>query len=183
MNKLSEEPIKIDWLFFYVDNIVNNNSFSFFNEIKDSIFLIKIFAIMNSRNLDLKRIRPDFMTTTINNAMSTEERFQNLVLIPIIKLQNDLFIEVFKNYATKHKNVFYDLSLEKRIDYIGNSIHKDMKFRNSVKGMIIGMFTIEEYKLYIQNSSALNKRMMNIVKERIIESIQIIDESSTLTAV
>jgi len=138
---------------------------------------------MNTRNLDLKRIRPDFMTTTINEGMSAEERFQNLVLRPIIKLQNDLFIEVFKNYTTKHKNVFYDLSLEKRIDYISNTIHKDMKFRNAVKGMIIGLFTVEEYGLYIENSSALNKRMMNIVKERLIDNVQVISESRTLTAV
>ncbi|VAV86175.1 Glycerol-3-phosphate dehydrogenase [NAD(P)+] [hydrothermal vent metagenome] len=139
---------------------------------------------MTTRNLDLKRIRPEFMTTTINTAMSTEERFQNLVLRPIIKLQSDLFIEVFKNYITKHKNVFYDLSIEKRIDYISNAIHKDMKFRNGIKGMVIGLFTLEEYKLYIQNSSALNKRMMNIAKECIIDNVQVINlESKALTAV
>tara|TARA_R110002073_G_C9413841_1_gene575465 strand:- start:110 stop:526 length:417 start_codon:yes stop_codon:yes gene_type:complete len=138
---------------------------------------------MIDRDLDLKRIRPDFMTTTINDEMTTEERFQNLVLRPITKLQNDLFIEVFKNYVAKHKNVFYDLSIEKRMDYIGNTIHKDMKFRNSIKGMIIGLFTVEEYKLYIQNSSALNKRMMNIVKERLIDNVQVISDSRTLTAV
>ncbi|MCK0179244.1 glyoxalase [Flavobacteriaceae bacterium S0862] len=138
---------------------------------------------MINRDLDLKRIRPEFMTTTINDGMSTDERFQNLVLRPIIKLQNDLFIEVFKNYVAKHKNVFYDLSVDKRIDYISNTIHKDMKFRNSLKGIIIGMFTIEEYKLYIQNSSALNKRMMNIVKERLIDNVQAISDTTTLTAV
>ncbi len=139
---------------------------------------------MTTRNLDLKRIRPEFMTTTINTAMSTEERFQNLVLRPIIKLQNDLFIEVFKNYISKHKNVFYDLSIEKRIDYIGNAIHKDMKFRNGIKGMVIGLFTLEEYKLYINNSSALNKRMMNIAKECIIDNVQVINlKSKSLTAV
>ena len=44
--------------------------------------------------------------------------------------------------------------------YIENAIHKDMKFRNSLKGMIIGQFTVEEYDRYIENSSALNKRMM-----------------------
>jgi hypothetical protein len=115
--------------------------------------------------------------------MTTEERFQNLVLRPIIKLQNDLFIEVFKNYVAKHKNVFYDLSVEKRVDYIGNTIHKDMKFRNSLKGIIIGFFTIEEYKLYIQNSSALNKRMMNIAKERLISNVQAITNTATLEAV
>ena len=104
--------------------------------------------------------------------MSPDERFQNETLRPIIKLQNDLFIEVFKNYVTKHKNVFYDLSVQKQIDYVENAIHKDMKFRNSLKGMVIGQFTVEEYQFYVTNSSALNKRMMNIVKERLISNIQ-----------
>ena len=138
---------------------------------------------MNNRSLDLKRIRPDHLTTTINREMSSDERFQNLTLRPVIKFQHDLLIEAFKNYAYKHKNVFYELSLEKRIIYIENAVHKDMKFRNSLKGMIIGVFTGEEYKLYIQNSSALNKRMMSIVKERLIDNIQEISDIKTLAAV
>lgn len=138
---------------------------------------------MNTRNLDLKSIRPDFMTTTINNEMSTEERFQNLVLRPIIKLQIPLFIEVFINYANKHKSVFYELSIDKRIDYIENTIYKDMKFRNSIKGMILGLFTIEEYKLYILNSSALNKRMISIAKETLINNIQLLEDTISYSKV
>lgn len=71
---------------------------------------------MNQRDHQLKKIRPDYMTTTINDVMSNEERFQNLVLRPIIKFQNDLIINVFKNYVGKHKNVFYDLSVERRLE-------------------------------------------------------------------
>jgi hypothetical protein len=59
--------------------------------------------------------------------------------------------------------------------YIENSIQKDIKFRNSLKGMVIGQFTIEEYTYYITNSSALNKRMMNLVKERLQSNIQLLD--------
>jgi len=50
-----------------------------------------------------------------------------------------------------------------------------MKFRNSLKGIIIGQFTIQEYQVYTQNSSALNKRMMNIVKERIKSNVQLLE--------
>ncbi|WP_139002718.1 glyoxalase [Hyunsoonleella aestuarii] len=138
---------------------------------------------MDTRQSQLKSIRPEFLSTTINDNMSSDERFQNLVLRPIIKFQNDLLIAVFRNYINKHKSVFYDLSLEKRIDYIENAIHKDMKLRNSMKGMVIGLFTIEEYELYIQNSSALNKRMMNIVKERLLSHIQLFERPELLTAV
>ena len=138
---------------------------------------------MNQRAHDLKSIRPDFSTTTINNSMSADERFQNLVLRPVVKLQDALLIEVFKNYIIKHKSVFYGLSLEKRIDYIENAIQKDMKFRNSLKGMVIGLFTVEEYRIYTQNSSALNKRMMNIVKDRLLSHIQLFEKPELLAAV
>lgn len=115
--------------------------------------------------------------------MSSDELFQNKTLRPIIKMQHDLFIAVFKNYIAKRKNVFYELTLAKQMGYIDNAIHKDMKFRNSVKGMIIGQFTEEEYALYIKNSSALNKRMMNIVKERLLDSIQAFVKPEVLKAV
>ena len=91
--------------------------------------------------------------------------------------------EVFKNYIVKHKSVFYDLSIEKRMDYIENTIQKDMKLRNSMKGMIIGHFTVEEYLIYIENSSALNKRMMRIVKERLLSHIQLFERPELLAAV
>ena len=81
------------------------------------------------------------------------------------------------------KTFFYSLNLQKRTDYIENAIHKDMKFRNSLKGMIIGQFTVEEYLLYIKNSSALNKRMMNIVKERLLSNIQLFEKPEFLKAV
>lgn len=115
--------------------------------------------------------------------MSSEELFQNKTLRPIIKMQHDLLVAVFNNYIVKRKSVFYDLTLPKQLAYIDNTIHKDMKFRNSVKGMIIGQFTTEEYALYIKNSSALNKRMMNIVKERLINSIQLFTKPKVLQAV
>ena len=138
---------------------------------------------MTTRTEYLLSIRPVISSAKIYESMSTDELFQNKTLRPIIKMQHDLFIAVFKNYIAKHKNVFYELSLSKQLSYIDNAIHKDMKFRNSVKGINIGQFTEEEYALYIQNSSALNKRMMNIVKERFIDSIQAFSKPEVLKAV
>ncbi|HEX9827142.1 MAG TPA: glyoxalase [Flavobacteriaceae bacterium] len=129
---------------------------------------------MTDRSRNLNQIRPVISSALIYDTMSDDERFQNVTLRPVIKLQNELFIEVFKNYVSKHKNVFYELSLSKQLDYIENAIHKDMKFRNSLKGMVIGQFTIEEFDIYIKNSSALNKRMMNLVKERLVDHIQLL---------
>ncbi|MCR9263113.1 MAG: glyoxalase [Flavobacteriaceae bacterium] len=130
---------------------------------------------MDSRSKSLLDLRPEILQSYFNNQMSADERFQNQTLRPIIKLQNLLLIEVFKNYIGKHKGVFHDLSLEKKMEYIERAIQKDIKFRNSLKGMVIGQFTIEEYQEYIKNSSALNKRMMNMVIERLKDQIQLLE--------
>ncbi len=122
---------------------------------------------METRDTQLIALRPKLPNVRLDSSMSSEESFQNKTLRPIIKLQNDLLVAVFNNYINKHKNVFQDLTIDGRLDYIDNTIQKDIKFRNALKGIIIGQFTVLEYELYIQNSSALNKRMMNIVKERL----------------
>ena len=58
---------------------------------------------------------------------------------------------------------------------IENAIQKDIKFRNALKGMIIGLFTADEYGLYIKNSSSLNKRMMSMLTERLKSQVQLFD--------
>lgn len=130
---------------------------------------------MNSRDLHLTASRPKLPATIISSGMSSEEHFQNKTLRPIIKFQRDLFVLAFRNYIDKHKNVYYGFSLQKRMDYINNALQKDLKFRNSLKGMVIGQFTLDEYSIYIENSSALNKRMMNLVRESLLENIQLLD--------
>ena len=130
---------------------------------------------METRKEDLIRIRPQIPSAIIYETMSKGEYFQNATLRPVIKLQNSLLIEVFRNYVNKHKGVFYDLTLEKKLGYIENAIQKDIKFRNSLKGIIIGQFTVDEYMTYIENSSALNKRMMNMVIERIKDQVQLFE--------
>ena len=128
---------------------------------------------MEARDNHVLEIRGEALGT-ITNQSSIEEIFQNKTLRPILKLQNDLFVAVFVNYAVKQKNVFFSLTPEKKLSYIENVIQRDIKFRNSLKGMIIGLFTVTEYNEYIQNSSNLNKRMMNMLTERLKSQLQLI---------
>ena len=133
---------------------------------------------MSSRDSYLKSLRPDILTKTIKTEMSSEEYFQNTVLRPIIKFQNELLIAVFLQFCTKYKNVFFDLSTEKKILYIESSFTKDSKLRSSFRDLIIGLFSVEEYSEYLKNASALNKRMTGIIKERLISHVQLLSESA-----
>ena len=129
---------------------------------------------MNDRQNDILRIRPQIKKHQTFETMSAEERFQNTTLRPVLKLQNPILLASFVNYAIKHKGVFFDIPTEKQLSYIENAIHKDQKFRNALKGMIIGQFTVEEYNIYTQNSSQLNKRMMSLVITRLQDQLQLL---------
>ncbi len=117
----------------------------------------------------------------VNESSSSDEKFQNQTLRPILKLQNDLFVEVFKNHISKHKNDFYLYSVEKKLQFIEATIQKDIKFRNALKGIVIALFTIDEYTTYIQNSSSLNKRMMNMLIERLKSQVQLFETTNAIS--
>lgn len=137
--------------------------------------LIKLSA-MSERSHNLLQIRPQIPSAKVVPLMSSDEQFQNKTIRPVLKLQNDLLLAAFQNYITKHKNSYYGLGLEQKLAYIENAIQKDIKFRNALKGIIIGQFTVEEYATYITNSSALNKRMMYMVIERLKNQLQVFEE-------
>ena len=75
--------------------------------------------------------------------------------------------------------MFYELGLEKRLAYMENALMKDQKFRNALKGMIIGQFTVEEYLNYIKNSSSLNKRMVQLLLDRLKDQVQLFEITVT----
>lgn len=131
---------------------------------------------MNQRDTFLKEFRGETIGA-VTNQSSSEELFQNEVLRPILKLQNDLFVASFINYISKYKSDFYTYVVDKKLSIIENAIQRDIKYRNALKGMIIGLFTLDEYSLYIQNSSNLNKRMMNMLIERLKSQVQLFEKN------
>ncbi len=130
---------------------------------------------MTSRDHALLNLRPNINGISAIHISKNEEQFQNQTLRPILKFQNELFIEVFRNYTIKQKNTFYDLSLSLKIRYIENAIKKDIKLRNSLKGIVLGHFTLDEYKTYTKNASSINKRIMQMLIERLQSQIQLFE--------
>lgn len=117
-------------------------------------------------------LRPEIPSAVLTENMSSEERFQNQTLRPIIKMQHSLFIQVFNRAIKAKKYAFFDLPQENRKDYISQVLFMDVKFRTELQGMIVGQFTVEEYWAYSSMASALNKRMMNILRERMVDRME-----------
>jgi hypothetical protein len=128
---------------------------------------------MSVRNQFIKEFRGEALGT-ISSESSSEEYFQNQILRPILKLQNDLFIEIFKNYIIKSKANFETFTIDKKLLFIENSIQNDMKFRSLLNGIVIGLFTIDEFLMYSNNSSNLNKRIMTMLIERYKNQLQLL---------
>lgn len=107
-----------------------------------------------------------------NSETTTEtEIFQNQTLRPILKLQNDLYFSLFTNYALRQKADFNSLSISKKQIFIEQSIQKDAVLKNTFIGITIGMFTLEELKIYESESKVFNKRIITMLIERLKSQI------------
>jgi hypothetical protein len=131
---------------------------------------------MKERDSNIQKLRGLSLGKTMDT-ISPEELFQNNTLRPILKFQNDLLIELFIVYATKNKNVFFSLSIEKKNIYIEKATSADTAFRNQLIGVIVGLFSVEEYLEYAKNSSNLNKRIITMLIERWKSQLQLLDKN------
>ncbi len=115
---------------------------------------------------DRLNLRETIATKELENS-TPEERFQTLSLRPILKLQNELLLGLFRNHISESKNTFYSLSLENKVLFIENSLQKNIVLKNKLLGVALGMFTMEEFAVYSDKASLYNKRIMSLVVERI----------------
>lgn len=129
---------------------------------------IKIFTMADK--LDL---RPTIETKEFENS-TVEERFQTQTLRPVLKLQNELLLGLFKNHIIESKNTFYALNPEKKDLFIENSLQKNLALKNKLLGLTIGMFTIEELEVYSTQTNLYNKRIISLIVERIRSQIHLL---------
>lgn len=118
-------------------------------------------------------LRPIIKTKEFEKS-TEEERFQTQTLRPILKLQNELILGLYRNHITESKSTFYDLSLENKILFIENSLQKNIVLKNKLLGVSLGMLTTEELAVYSTNTSLFNKRIMGLIVERIRSQVTLI---------
>lgn len=124
-----------------------------------------------SNREELKAIRPAIPSIVQQNETTAAEQFQNTCLRPILKLQNDLLIALFKNYIVSRKGKFHQVNDSAKLTYISDNIKKDLKFKNLLIGVIIGHFTLEEYELYQSNPQELNRRISSMLIKRLQDQV------------
>ncbi|GLU52497.1 glyoxalase [Dyadobacter frigoris] len=116
----------------------------------------------------LLSLRPNI---SIEPAAGIAERFQNLTLRPILKLQNSLLIRVFKQYIHQRKDTFYKLGETDQRSYITQALKLDQKFQQLLKGIIIGHFTDEEFDQFISNEHEISRRLSSLLEQRLLSNL------------
>ena len=114
-------------------------------------------------------IRPLIPTALVNENMTNEEKFQNTTLRPVIKMQHDLLF--LRLESELNQAAFQDLTKESKKQFIQNVLFKGNAIRCEVVGLISGCFTLDEYGLYRENAKTMNKRIIQIIIERVINTL------------
>lgn len=122
------------------------------------------------------KIRP-VLKNLINSNTSDLERFQNEVIRPIIKMQNNFLVVFFEDYLKNRKIEFYILKYEDQENKINTILTKDINFKNILLGSIVGHFDDNEIKVYLKSTSELNKRIIQIIKQRLLDNCITQDEA------
>ncbi len=114
-------------------------------------------------------IRPQIPTAIVNENMTNEEKFQNTTLRPVIKMQHDLLF--LRLESELNQAAFQDLTKEAKKQFIQTGLFKGNAIRSEVIGLISGCFTLEEYGFYRENAKTMNKRIIQIIIERVISTL------------
>ena len=103
-------------------------------------------------------------------ANSEEEIFQNETLRPILKLQHELIITLAQEFL-KSRNVTWEKVKEKDpFQWLSINIKRDIPIKNQLIGMVIGQFSKNELDEYLTFQKEMNKRIINMMTERIISN-------------
>lgn len=117
-------------------------------------------------NLDPRlSIRPEVPTEP--KTESAAEQFQNDTLRPILKMQNDHILELYKHFLIKRKVKFSGMSIPQRSQWIADSVRKDNRLRGILLGIVIGQFTKGELVQFIEMESELRRRITNLMTQRL----------------
>ncbi|WP_312901304.1 glyoxalase [Chryseobacterium taichungense] len=121
---------------------------------------------------DKKDLRESLSLPVYDNS-SDVEIFQNQVLRPILKLQNEIYLILFSDYALRKISDFNALQTEKKLIFIDQSLQKDNALRNTFIGMTVGMLTSDEMVIYLSDTKAYNKRIIAMLSERLKSQVEL----------
>jgi len=125
---------------------------------------------MIRRSSQIYQLRPEIKAEKPEQ-QHPHEVFQNTVLRPVIKLQHELIMRAVENTPNFFSILARVHTKEQYIREIKPFIQSQIPFKNQMIGMIAGMMTLEEYDYYSANMSEMNKRITQMIIQRIADTL------------
>ena len=119
----------------------------------------------------MEKVRPQLPDTLTEGELKEEELFQNMILRPVIKMQHDLLIMRVKSHFISKRVLFNVMDNKKRTEAIIQAFQSDHNLKKEIQGMIIGQLTVLEFQQYLKIERSLNKRIVQMVRNRMIDSL------------
>lgn len=119
----------------------------------------------------MEKVRPKLPVALTEGELKEEELFQNMVLRPVIKMQHDLLIMRVKSHFISKRVLFNVMDNKKRTEAIIQAFQSDHNLKKEIQGMIIGQLTVLEFQQYLKIERSLNKRIVQMVRNRMIDSL------------
>ncbi len=119
----------------------------------------------------MEKVRPKLPDTLTEGELKEEELFQNMILRPVIKMQHDLLIMRVKSHFISKRVMFNVMDNKKRTEAIIQAFQSDHNLKKEIQGMIIGQLTVLEFQQYLKIERSLNKRIVQMVRNRMIDSL------------
>ncbi|MEL7220561.1 MAG: hypothetical protein AAGJ93_04530 [Bacteroidota bacterium] len=113
-------------------------------------------------------LRPSIATQAAQNP---DEAFLHESLRPVLKLQNDLLVDITRHFLKKRKVKWEQLNQQQRLQQIQHSIGKDNRLRGLLFGCILGQFTQTELDYYLNNESEINRRISHLLVQRLEDQL------------
>lgn len=125
---------------------------------------------MENREQQLKKILPEIEGNKPSD--SVNESFQNDVLRPILKFQNELIIQYFEHFVLENKIDFGLLKHSHKITRVHDLFKTNIQFKQFYMGFIVAYFTSADFDFYTQNKKEVNKRIIAMLIERICSQLE-----------
>ena len=119
----------------------------------------------------MDKVRPKLPDSLTDGKLKEEELFQNMVLRPVIKMQHDVLILRVKSYFTSKRVMFNVMDKKKRTLAIEKAFLGDNAFKKEIQGMVLGQLDTTEYQRYIKYERTMNKRIIQMVRNRMLDSV------------
>ena len=97
------------------------------------------------------------------------ESFQNSVIRPILKFQNQLLNELVLERVKNLNARFKLLSNEEQEAFILSNVKKDIAIRNQLIGIVLAFFNHDEFKVYSLYNKELSKRIVEMIVQRVLD--------------